>query len=218
VRRRYLPRVIIPLLALLLAAAPVFAAGSSLLAGRTVVLDPGHGGDQDGACYFGVREAAANLAIALKLRAHLAAAGATVVLTRATDTLLAPPGADTADELQLRVDVARAAAADIFVSIHANAHPTKPETAGVITFRAPGRSYGLASAVQDAVIEETDAVDTGVRTAGFHVLRHSAVPACLVETGFLSNREEAARLASAPYQEKVAYGIYKGIVRYFLSL
>lgn len=215
--RKRIPLVSLLLLVFLLVSAPAFAAGG-LLAGRTVALDPGHGGDQAGAFYFGIREADVNLAIALGLRAKLANAGATVVLTRATDRLLAPPGIKPADELQARVDVARAANADIFVSIHANAHPTKPETAGVITFRYPGSSYDLAAAIQDAVVEETDAVDKGVRTANFYVLRNSAIPACLVETGFLSNRAEAARLADESYQNDVANGLFKGIVRYFLSL
>lgn len=197
---------------------PSAAAQSSLLAGRTIVLDPGHGGEQAGACYFGVREADVNLAIALKLKARLTAAGATVVMTRATDTLLACPGDDPDDDLQARVDIARATGANIFVSIHANAHPTKPETAGAITFRAPGSATALAATVQEALVEETGAVDKGVRTASFYVLRNSDMPAVLVEVGFLSNRDEAAKLASAAYQEEAAYGLYKGIVRYFLSL
>ncbi|HWQ62530.1 MAG TPA: N-acetylmuramoyl-L-alanine amidase, partial [Negativicutes bacterium] len=140
------------------------------------------------------------------------------VMTRATDRLLAAPGVKTADELRARVDVAGAANADIFVSIHANAHPTKPETAGAITFRYPGCSYDLAATVQEALVEETGAVDKGVRNANFYVLRHSAIPAVLVETGFLSNRAEAARLADKGYQNDVANGLFKGIVRYFLSL
>lgn len=215
-RTKTLATVVLVLLALLLAAGPVLAAPGPLT-GRIIVLDPGHGGDQAGANYFGIREADVNLAIALKVQAKLANAGATVVMTRATDILLAPPGTDPARELQARVDVARTADADIFVSIHANAHPTKPETAGAITFYASGRPTGLAAAIQEALTLETGAVDKGVRPANFYVLRNSDIPAVLVETGFLSNRDEAARLADDGYQNDVANGICKGIMRYFLS-
>ncbi len=211
-----------PLAALLFLLLTVFlphaSAQSGLLAGRTIVLDPGHGGPQAGAFYFGVREADVNLAIARALEARLTAAGATVVMTRNSDVLVACSGDDHAAELQARVDIAQAAGADIFVSLHANAHPTKPETAGAITFRAPGCSTALAATVQEALVEETGAIDKGVRIANFYVLRHSDSPAVLVEVGFLSNRAEAARLNTPAYQQEAAYGIYKGIVRYFLSL
>ncbi len=214
-RTKILPLVLL-LLALLLVSAPALAA-EGLLAGRIIVLDPGHGGDQAGADYFGIREADVNLAVGLMLQAKLAFAGATVVMTRSTDTLLAPPATKPADELQKRVDVARAANADIFVSIHANAHPTKPETAGIITFHASGRPTELAVAIHEALVFETGAVDKGVRPANFYVLRNSDIPAVLVETGFLSNRDEAARLADEGYRNEIANGIFKGIMRYFLS-
>lgn len=187
------------------------------LAGKTVVLDPGHGGSQAGAFHHGVREADVNLAIGLELQAKLAAAGAAVVMTRTTDALAAPSGATTAAELQARTDVAKAADADIFVSLHANAHPTKEETAGAITFYAPGRPTDLAAAILEAVVLETGAVNKGVRPANFYVLRNSDIPAVLVEVGFLTNRAEAARLADSAYQQEIATGICKGIMRYFLS-
>lgn len=193
------------------------AAQPGPLTGKTVVLDPGHGGNQAGAFHHGVREADVNLAIGLALRANLTAAGATVVMTRATDDLAASPGISPAAELQARVDIARIADADIFVSLHANAHPTKPETAGAITFYAPGRPNDLAATVLEALVLETGAVNKGVRPANFYVLRNSDIPAVLVEVGFLTNRDEAARLADSAYQREIAAGICKGIMRYFLA-
>ncbi len=193
------------------------AAQPGPLTGKTVVLDPGHGGNQAGAFHHGVREADVNLAIGLELKARLTAAGATVVMTRATDDLAAAPGVAPAAELQARVDIARAADADIFVSLHANAHPTKPETAGAITFYAPGRPNDLAATVLETLVLETGAVNKGVRPANFYVLRNSDIPAVLVEVGFLTNRDEAARLADRAYQQEIAAGICKGIMRYFLA-
>lgn len=210
------PIAIALLLLILLFSLPA-AAQPGPLTGKIVVLDPGHGGSQDGAFHHGVREADVNLAIGLELKDKLTAAGATVVMTRATDDLAAPPGATPAAELQARVDIAKAADADIFVSLHANAHPTKPETAGAITFYAPGRPNDLAATVLEALVLETGAVNKGVRPANFYVLRNSDIPAVLVEVGFLTNRVEAARLADSSYQQEIAAGIFKGIVRYFLS-
>ncbi len=206
---------ILLLLLILLCGFPV-AAQAGPLTGKIVVLDPGHGGSQDGAFHHGVREADVNLAIGLALKANLTAAGATVVMTRATDELAAPPGVTPAAELQARVDIARSADADIFVSLHANAHPTKPETAGAITFYAPGRPNDLAATVLEALVLETGAVNKGVRPANFYVLRNSDIPAVLVEVGFLTNRDEAVRLADSAYQQEIAAGICKGIMRYFL--
>lgn len=192
------------------------AAAPAPLIGRTVVLDPGHGGAQAGAFYFGIREADINLAVGLKLRDKLAAAGATVVMTRAADQLAAPPRPSPAAELQVRVDIAKAADADIFVSLHANAHD-KPETHGAITFYYPGRPTDLARAIQEALVLETGAVNKGVRPANFYVLRHSDIPAVLVEVGFMTNQAECARLADPVYQDEAASGIFKGIIRYFLA-
>ncbi|MDR7866709.1 MAG: N-acetylmuramoyl-L-alanine amidase [Sporomusaceae bacterium] len=210
------PTALLLILLILLCSLPAAAQPGSLT-GKTVVLDPGHGGNQAGAFHHGVREADVNLAIGLELKARLTAAGATVVMTRATDDLSASPGITPVAELQARVDIARNAAADIFVSLHANAHPTKPETAGAITFYAPGRPNDLAATVLEALVLETGAVNKGVRPANFYVLRTSDIPAVLVEVGFLTNRDEAARLADSVYQQEIAAGICKGIMRYFLA-
>jgi N-acetylmuramoyl-L-alanine amidase len=210
------PTAILLFMLILLCSLPATAQPGPLT-GKIVALDPGHGGDQAGAFHHGVREADVNLAIGLELKSRLTAAGATVVMTRATNELAAPPGVTPAAELQARVDIAKAADADIFVSLHANAHPTKPETAGAITFYAPGRPNDLAATVLEALVLETGAVNKGVRPANFYVLRNSDIPAVLVEVGFLTNREEAARLADSAYQQEIAAGICKGIMRYFLA-
>ncbi|HMM21868.1 MAG TPA: N-acetylmuramoyl-L-alanine amidase [Selenomonadales bacterium] len=191
-------------------------AAAGPLSGRIIVLDPGHGGTEDGAVANGVREADVNLAVGLKLRDRLAAAGAAVVMTRTADRSVASPGSALPAELQARVDLSRAADADIFISIHANSH-FKPETAGVITFYPPERPTELARAIQEGLVGQTGAVDKKIRPANFYVLRNSEIPAVLVETGFLTNQEEARKLADCAYQEAIAEGICQGVVRYFSS-
>lgn len=187
------------------------------LSGKIIVLDPGHGGSNDGAMHNAVREADVNLAVGLKLRDKLVAVGATVILTRSDDRDVAFPDAPSADELQARVDFAKASDADVFVSLHANAHPTKPETAGAISFYPTGRPNDLARAIQSGLVYEVGMTDKGVRPANFYVLRNNDIPAALIETGFLTNKAEAARIADDTYQNQLAEGIMKGIMNYFLS-
>jgi len=184
--------------------------GQSLLADKTIVIDPGHGGIYPGAVHNGIREANLNLTVALKVRDRLVAAGATVVLTRTSDTNLAAPGASLADDLQARVDVAKAAGADIFVSLHANADEDV-NTAGVIGFYPTGRPDDLARALKEGAVQETGAVDGGVRPANFYVLRNSDIPAALLEMGFLTCQAEAAWLSEDDYQNHLADGICRGL-------
>lgn len=186
------------------------------LAGKIIVLDPGHGGTEDGAVANGVREATINLSVGLKVRDRLAATGAIVVMTRSSDRNVLAPDSPIVDELHARVDITKAAEADIFVSIHANSH-SNSETAGAISFYQTGRPNDLAQAIQSALVKETSAINKGVRPANFHVLRENDVPAALIEIGFLTNRFEATRLADDTYQNQVADGISKGIIRYFQS-
>lgn len=190
------------------------AAAPGPLTGRIIVLDPGHGGTEDGAVANGVREADVNLAVGLKVRDRLIADGAAVIITRSSDRNVLAPDSPLAEELQARVDMTKAADADIFVSLHANSCPN-PETAGIIGFYQTGRPDDLARAIQLAAVKETGAVDKGVRPANFHVLRENEVPAALIEMGFLTNPAEAARLADDGYQTRLADGISKGVVAYF---
>ncbi len=185
------------------------------LADKIVVLDPGHGGAYSGAINYGFREADINLAVALKLRRKLAGLGAKVVMTRTRDVNLAPPGATLDADLQARVDVAKTAGADIFVSLHVDDVPNI-NLAGPASYFPKGRSSGLACAIQTALVEETCAVDNGVSPADFYVLVHNDRPAALIEMGYLSNPAEALCLTDNAYQCLLADGVLAGIISYFL--
>lgn len=188
-------------------AASLCTAAPSPLIGKIIVIDPGHGGNENGAIANGVREANVNLAVGLKIRDKLLATGATIILTRSGDISLT---------LKDRVDIAKAADADIFVSIHANTF-SNPETAGAISFYQSGRPNYLAAAVQEALAKESGATDKGVRPENFYVMRENDITAALIEIGFLTNATEALRLTDDAYQEKVAEGISRGITNYLLS-
>ncbi|EGO63211.1 N-acetylmuramoyl-L-alanine amidase family protein [Acetonema longum] len=187
---------------------------SSSLKGKTIVVDPGHGGSNPGAVDNNVEEADVNLAVAAMLRNKLAASGANVVMTRTSDRSVAANGSSLGKELQARLDITNKNKADIFVSLHSNSNPDK-KIAGAMTFYPKGRSSQLASAIQKELIAETDAVDKGISAGTFYVLRNNAVPSVLVEMGFVTNAAEAAKLKTPSYQQRLAEGVYQGIIRYF---
>ena len=175
------------------------------LEGFTVVLDPGHGGDYDGANYEGVRECELNLAIAEKTRDLLEAEGATVVMTRTDDTDVS---------LYARTDLAKSVGAHLFVSIHCNASTTHPDATGIYTAYHPGRAENLllADTLRLSMMDATEAGDMGSwERAELAVLRTATMPAALVECGYMSTPSELKLLVKPSYQEKLAQGIAAGI-------
>ncbi|HWR43109.1 N-acetylmuramoyl-L-alanine amidase [Sporomusa sp.] len=189
-------------------------ADSGVLRGKIIVVDPGHGGSNPGAVANDTREADNNLAVSLKLRDKLINAGAKVVMTRETDRTVAPEGSSLGQELAARVDIAEANNADMFISVHSNSNPD-PSIYGTMTFFPDGKSSKLALEVQDNIIRETGAVDKGTSSATFYVLRNTTMPSILVEMGFVSNSSEARKLQDDSYRNKIAQGIFNGMVKYF---
>jgi N-acetylmuramoyl-L-alanine amidase len=197
-----------------------------------VLLDPGHGGDDAGAPGPGrVTEKKLNLDIAKRVRDRLADTGLRVLMTRDRDRT-----ADLADRQR------RAAQwnADLFVSIHLNSsadrnvHGTEtyvvpaagfPSTAQADAARkseaagVPGNQFNAANLVlayylQKGLLTCTQSEDRGIKRARFYVIRNAPCPAALVECGFLSHREEGARLLNDAYRDRVAEGIARGIMTY----
>jgi len=209
-------------------APPAQAAGS--VNGKTIVVDPGHGGKDPGAVANGIQEKGVTLAIGRQLASILQAEGANVVMTRSSDVNPAPNGS-VDDDLQARVTLAQQSHAAAFVSIHAN-ESADPGVAGATTFYGPvcgfysgaklsstdvGRSYSLAGKVQAAVVARTQERDDGTQAAAFWVLGNPGIPAILVETGFLSNAAEAGKLATPSYQHLMADAIADGLNAFFAS-
>ena len=193
---------------------------------HTVFLDPGHGGWESGASYSSVMEKNINLAVSNKVKANLEALGFTVIMSRTTDTYVG---------LLERSEEANASGADIFVSIHHNAMPSNATVTGIETYyyqydsdyppvineemhNDPTRileSAQLASAIQNSLVVNTGAIDRGVRRNTFAVLRETAIPAVLLELGYMSSPTELAKLTTASYQTTLAKAITAGIVAYF---
>jgi N-acetylmuramoyl-L-alanine amidase len=177
------------------------------LIGRTIVVDPGHGGLDSGAIRSGVMEKDLNLAIALKLKAELEARGARVVMTRTTDTTVSK---------ETRVESTNQVCPDAFVSVHVNAMAAKqaPDN-GVEVYYYANASKPLAKVLKDSLVAGLPAVDRGVRWDELFVIHHTSVPAVLVEIGYLSHAGERAKLVTGAYQDRAARAIAEGVEQYF---
>ncbi len=180
--------------------------GGNSLAGYKIAVDPGHGGTDGGATYGGAEEADINLAVSLELRDLLESEGATVYMTRSTDTTVS---------LSDRTSGANAWGADYFISVHSNSCGGCGGQ-GTETYYYEGLSSGstaaqLAGQVQPEMITHVGLNDRGVKTANFHVLRETSMPAVLVEMGFVDHAGDRAALTDSGDQYQFALAMMHGL-------
>ena len=183
--------------------------------GHSIAVDAGHGGSDSGAVGpHGVREKDVTLRVARDLRDILQASGAHVKMTRDADVDVYGANASDRAELQARVDAG--AGMEIFVSIHCNAF-SSAQANGSETFYHPKSQLDarLAQYVQQELIAAGGLRDRGMKEANFYVVRHSAMPAILVELAFITNYNEERLLNSPDFDHTVALAIAKGLGRYF---
>lgn len=182
-------------------------AGSEIhLKNKTIVVDPGHGGkDQGTEGYKGTQEKSVTIQTALLLSNKLKAAGANVILTRANDSFLS---------LSSRVRLSHYHSADAFISIHYDSI-NDTSVRGTTSFYNHPFQKSLASSLHSAIVQSTGLKDRGVRFGDYHVLRENKRNATLLELGYLSNPAEENLITTDVFQEKAASGIYKGLVKYF---
>ena len=178
---------------------------------KTIVIDPGHGGEEEPGCVFGnVYEKELDLEIAKKLQAKLEKEYSRVIMTRTEDVNV---------YLNERARIANRENADLFISIHQNALEDDNITSGIETWYNPVKdteSKILAQNIQENIIKTTNANDLGIKESkGLIVTQKTEMPSCLVETGFLSSTKERQELAEDDYQDKIVEGIYNGIKSYF---
>ena len=180
-----------------------------------VVIDPGHGGNDPGASNngYGLTESNVTLAISLKLRDDLRKLGWRVVMTRDGNYEVGDPNGDDHQELQARCDVANAAGARVFVSVHVNSSVAHGLN-GTTTYYWRPADRVFAQAVQSAVVMADGINDAGVKRNNFYVIKNTYMPAVLIETAFLSNDHDAALLARSDFLDKLAQGITNGIMNF----
>lgn len=208
---------------------------------KTIMLDPGHGGTDPGMLNLrlGLTEKTLTLDTVQRLKKLLEAQGFKVLLTRDSDRNLAR---GKADDLRARVDAAAQVRADLFVSVHYNSVESGAErVTGIEVFTLtpqfqfshsdPGRTdstVGIANlgnqhdhwnallgyTLQRVLLTELNASDRGLKRGRLAVLRLAPCPAVLVEAGFLSNDEEAKKIATPAYRQQVAVAIADAVRHY----
>ena len=194
------------------------------VSGKTIVIDAGHGKPDEGAqSGSGTTEAETNLKIALKLQNLLEQSGSSVILTRSDENAIYDLDTKTLKQKKIsdihnRVKIGNESSADIFVSIHLNKIPQQ-QYDGWQTFYNANSSEGqkLATLIQnnlnDAIQKENNRVAKSIDN--IYIVKHVEIPTTIVECGFLSNPEEEKLLLDDEYQNKLAWGIYNGIIDYF---
>jgi N-acetylmuramoyl-L-alanine amidase len=209
------------------------AAPSKAAPGRpeqvTVVLDPGHGGQDSGAICGAMLEKDLTLDVALRAEMILRAAGFATALTRDKDRYVS---------LADRTSLGNRTRNSLFVSIHFN-DDVRATASGVETYyavqapatlpfffswfsflqrAAPGplteKSETLAGFIQKSLVERTQAINRGVKPQQFYVIAHVRTPAALVEGGFITNKSDVTKLATTEYRQKIAAAISEGLHRY----
>ena len=173
-----------------------------------VVLDAGHGGDDPGAAVGETYEKDINLGVALLVYDQLKEQENIIVkMTRTEDEFVS---------LSDRATYANDEKADLFISIHANALENDESFSGIFSFyhHQKRSSKKPAEMIQNSVSDATGAINRGVRSEDYAVLRETKMPAVLIETGFMTCPEELAFLVNPDYQKQLATGIVQGILNY----
>ena len=171
---------------------------------QTVVIDAGHGGQDNGGVWGQVYEKHLALDTAARLEANLKRMGYKTVMLRRGDYFLTLPQ---------RVSMSNIYKNAIFVSIHYN-YTWKQDVSGLETYYYSSEGQHLAECVQSSLAGHTSTVDRRAKFARFYVIRNSTLPAILVESGFVSNETERNRMKSAAFRESIARSVADGIQRY----
>jgi N-acetylmuramoyl-L-alanine amidase len=201
----------------------------------TVVIDPGHGGIDDGTKYFGLAEKDVTLAVGLRLNEILKGLGVATLMTRTDNVYVSLPA-----RAELANKIADSNADSIFVSIHFNQSSVE-SVDGIETYYADRKmplpsdwtwigffdhpddqaldhGENLAADIQTALVSRMMETNRGIKSRSLFVTRHTRMPAVLVEGGFLSNKIENQSLRNPEYRERIAQGIAAGIVTYIRTM
>jgi len=181
--------------------------GQQSLKGKIIVIDPGHGGIDDGTTSIvGTFEKTLTLATANVVEKKLEDAGATVIMTRTDDTYI---------PLMKRAEISNQNHADAFISFHYNCF-NDPSKNGLTDFYyQKSKDYDLATDILNEVVKTTGLNNDGTRFDNLEVLRNNTQPSTLIELGFLSNHRDDSIVENSSYPDKVAQGVYLGLLDYF---
>ena len=200
------------------------AAGEEKIEKIKILIDPGHGGvDQGASGDMKVAEAPINLAISKKLMSFLEGSGFEVEMTRYDDSGLYTELSGTIrakknEDLKNRVELINSSNADLVISIHLNSFPQKQYSGAHVFYQKSNEiSTKLAAdAIQESMKNILDKNNSRVPQIkkGIKIMDDTSLPVILIECGFLSNNNEERKLISGDYQEKTAWAVYTGIITY----
>ncbi len=186
------------------------------IAGKTIVVDPGHGGKDSGAHFksSGTMEKVYALAVSRIIADELTDQGANVIMTRNSDVFI---------PLKERSAIANRNNADLFISVHFNSSSVNDKVTGNMTFYHMRQPEGmlLAKCIQDEIAEVSELKSFGTwsdsriaKTSGFSVLRETTMPAVLLELGFINHATDRSKMVREDWQRKVGAAVVKGIKVY----
>ncbi len=191
------------------------------LAGKTIVIDPGHGGPDPGK--VGINQALEkdiNLSVSLKLKELLESCQTKVIITRTEDRCLGDEASSNQkrEDMRKRVEIINGSNADFAVSIHQNSFQQESSKGAQVFYHASSaQGQSLADSIQQSLIENADPENHRAAKANdtYYLLKKSTCPLVIVECGFLSNSAEAEKLCTDDYQNTLARAIVTGIADYF---
>lgn len=191
----------------------------------TVIVDAGHGGDDGGAVANDIVEKDINLSIAKKFADILKTSGYKVVLTRSEDKMVDASGETLRErkvsDMHNRLDIFNKSENNVVISIHQNKF-TQEQYHGTQVFYSVNndKSIALATAIRDdvrALLQPENTRECKPAGKEIFLLSNSKVPSVIVECGFISNYEEAQKLKTEEYQDKMAFAIFAGFMDYINS-
>ena len=191
---------------------------------KTIVLDAGHGYPDEGAeSASGVTEASINLSITKKVQSLLEQSGCNVILTRSDENGIYSLESNTlrqkkVTDIKNRVKIGNESSADAFISIHLNKIPQSQYYGWQTFFKKDNeKSEQLARSIQEELNSSMQKENKreALKITGKYIIEHVEIPITIIECGFLSNPEEEKLLQQDEYQNRLAWGIYNGIMDYF---
>ncbi len=196
--------------------AEVLRRSGPALAGKVIVIDPGHGGRDRGRSGHGLEEAWLVEDVAARIEGRLAAAGVAAFLTRGRLAATEEPPTELA-----RAQLANDALADLVVSLHADAHHSAQANGAATFFYGSGAwQSGVGAALADLILREvvarTDLQSCGAHAKTWDLLRYTRMPAVRLELGYLSHRGDAGRLADPAFRDVVAEAVLAAVQRLYL--
>ena len=192
----------------------------------TIVIDPGHGGDDGGATIGNIVEKDINLSISKKLSKLLVLSGFNVKMTRASDEMINTDGNNLRErkvsDMKNRLNIFNSNKNNIVVSIHQNKFPIEKYSGAQIFYGAYNKnSKKLAESIKTSVntlLQPYNDREIKPADRSIYLLYNSKVPSVIVECGFISNPSEALKLQDNDYQNKLVFSIYSGLLEYYNNI